>query len=538
MRDAKIVGPRALLALLLASLAVGIAPAEAPLPAAGRRAPEYLVLVSVDACRPEYLDLARLPNFEGLKAAGSFFPEAWVGALESNTPPGHAEMATGCLPARNGILGFGWRDPATGKMTRPTSLEAISRGELESVAERSGVPTLSGLVKSRWPEAKVAVVTTHKYYAAQGLGLGPSDYIIYAEAERDDRVRGRGPGIERTGASSLFPRALPGKEPDADFLADPALRGSAARPGDDMRYVFRLASAVASRYRPRALLVNAPETDGQGHKTGGLSDPDSMREVMRGFDEGLGALVEAYRAAGLMDRTLWVITADHGMTAEEREIDPRPLRAAIKAAGTAGAGFPYLYLRDPSKAEAVARGIAAAAPEGLTGVYWLERGVDGSFAYRAAEGGLRPGAALDAAYRVLLAGFAGPSAPDLVLASAEGWGFGRAAAPAAAKGAKAARAAKGERQGSHGMVNWADQHVFLLLSGPGVAAGLSSPAPARLVDILPTLALAMGLPAPACDGTALAREVPAAGGAALAARAKVDAALSAPRDALRDSARR
>jgi hypothetical protein len=489
-------------------------------------APEYLVLVSVDACRPEYYSLGRLPNFEELLRGGTFYPEAWVGALESNTPPGHTEMATGSFPSRNGIFGFGWRDAATGRTTRPTSLEAISRGEFASIVEKSGVATLSAAVKAKWPDAKVAVATAHKFYAAQGLGVGPSDYIVYAETEKSG------------GSKLLAPAALPGKSPGAAFLGDPSLRGSTANPGDDMRFVFTLARALLESFRPRALLLNLPETDGLGHKTGGLSDPEAMRSVMAGFDEGLGELIRAYKDAGIYDSTLWVITADHGMTAMSEYVDARAIAKILKSAAAPGKGLPYLYLADPSKARIAAEAIAAASGEGrlegVTGAYFLQK-AGGSWSYERAAGGpvVEPG--LDGAYRSLMAGFAGPEAPDVVVTSAEGYGFGDPRVRPLKK--KAIGAAKVTR-GSHGMVNWADQHISLLFHGPGLRAGLVSASPARLVDILPTIALAMGLsPTGSVDGTALADAIETAPAGARKARENLDAALSPLRDALRDSAK-
>jgi arylsulfatase A-like enzyme len=41
-----------------------------------------------------------------------------------------------------------------------------------------------------------------------------------------------------------------------------------------------------------------------------------MKRVMETADAAVGALMDAYRAAGIFDKTLWVATSDHGMWTE------------------------------------------------------------------------------------------------------------------------------------------------------------------------------------------------------------------------------
>ncbi|HTE05023.1 MAG TPA: alkaline phosphatase family protein, partial [Planctomycetota bacterium] len=72
---------------------------------AGR--PRLLVLVVIDQCRAEYLQrfLPLLPEggFRRLLAEGAVFPAAAHTHTVTSTAPGHAAIATGCLPARAGI---------------------------------------------------------------------------------------------------------------------------------------------------------------------------------------------------------------------------------------------------------------------------------------------------------------------------------------------------------------------------------------------------------------------------------------------------
>lgn len=59
-------------------------------------------------------------------------------------------------------------------------------------------------------------------------------------------------------------------------------------------------------------------------------------------------------------------------------------------------------------------------------------------------------------------------------------------------------------KGDHGTGTWENQHIPLIVSGPGFRKGVTSHAPARLVDIAPTVLVAMGLKPEKMDGVALA----------------------------------
>ena len=192
---------------------------------------------------------------------------------------------------------------------------------MAAIVEANGVPTISELIKAKYPDGKVIVISSHKYYAAQGLGMGPSDYIVYAQSGKQAKQTAATQGVELPSNGVLIPACIQGHELPVDDLMNPALRYSVDDPGDDSRFVFNAARILFEKYQPRALLLNLPETDSVGHRTGGINAPDSIRPVMAAIDEGLGDLMAAYRKAGIFDQTLWVITADHGMTPNTKVVD-------------------------------------------------------------------------------------------------------------------------------------------------------------------------------------------------------------------------
>src|SRR5712692_7644633 len=93
-------------------------------PHADRR--PYLVLIVLDGCRPDYFDLVPMPNLRRLMRRGVTYTQAFVGQLIANTPPGHATIGTGVHPKHHGVQGFWWKDPKTGRVTRPTDVGAVN----------------------------------------------------------------------------------------------------------------------------------------------------------------------------------------------------------------------------------------------------------------------------------------------------------------------------------------------------------------------------------------------------------------------------
>src|SRR5437764_6613389 len=70
--------------------------------------PKYLVLLILDGAEPSYFHMPGTPHLQALIDGGVQYDRAFAGILESETPSGHATIATGSTPARDGMLGFNW----------------------------------------------------------------------------------------------------------------------------------------------------------------------------------------------------------------------------------------------------------------------------------------------------------------------------------------------------------------------------------------------------------------------------------------------
>lgn len=467
-----------LLPLALPGLAVGWARSDA-------RAPQrYLVLFVMDGFRPDYMRLAPMPHLDALMQSGMTYTRAWVGQLETQTPTGHATIVTGDYPRKHGVIGFGWKD-ATGQnfSWMPTDLHQLDAGSMENLIESGGVPTLSDLLHRQDPRAKSASLSGEKYYAADAMGTG-ADYILYGHrlGKRGDK------GIEAVPIGRHIP------PPVTRYRDERTTTPAYARVQD--QFVANLAVRLLRTVRPRMLLLNLPGADIEGHLTGGIVDRADMTHVVTGVDNAIGMVVDAYKLAGLYNRTLFAVTADHGILSNLHLAPIKAMYAGVRATGALdlednflGTGG-YVSLRNPGDAPNVASRLAAehfAGVEGALYKVWTA----GGWTCRAAPATARAlGEDLSRAYVDLCSTLAALNGPDVVLPYRED-----------TMGLIVPRT---RHWGNHGGLSWRVQHIPLVLSGPGIRHGVSA-FPAQLVDIAPTLERALGLPVPrGVDGLVLA----------------------------------
>ena len=495
-----------LLATLVAlSVLAGCAGQEKIAPPAAPGVPDYLCLIVIDACRPEYFDLAPMPNLKALSDRGAAYSQAWVGHVINNTPPGHTTIATGRVPAHSGILGFDWKDPGTGTMVRPTDFRGVYAGELGRIQKDAGDRSIQAFVKARYPDSISAAVSSHKFYAAASMGGYSADYIVFSpvraalpkpqaggqakqaqQAEKAVKQEKRTPGEEMKELIDSPAWYVRGHKPPAEVLRAimPPERGKAQQLSDT--WAADVAIKLIQVKKPRVMLINLPDTDSVGHNSGGPAAPAKMAEVMRNVDAQIGRLVKAYKDAGLYDRTLFVVTADHGMIPNATNIDGAAIRKALSDAKVPvpAAQVPHIWLRDPSQAKIAADAIATAGIRGVGAVY--HKTSDG---FRISDRSPKIAPELDAAYRYLIETYDFTRGPDVVAMLNE-------------------NALPGEyppnSRGAHGSITWGTQHIPMIFAGPGVRAGMVSQQPARLADIAPTVLRIMGIEPRGMDGAVLA----------------------------------
>jgi hypothetical protein len=437
--------------------------------------PRYLVLMVLDGARPDYLGLTSLPHVDALRNAGTQYTHAFDGILEAETPAGHTTIATGSRPDKDGILGFDWAN----NNDRYSLFDPAQMTTVEGIMQDSHAPTIAGLYKKRFPGATVVALSGHKYYAAAPLGGPDADAIVYYQGDPQGRY---------------VPVAVPGHAPPASVLSTPGLIYPTIhlQDGEEDHLATKLALAAIDKMQPRILLINYPEFDWPlGHVDGGSLAHDKVITDMQAFDQDLGEIEDAYSRAGILDQTLFVITADHGMMPITRFVPASIVDNAVTQAGTtapdiASSSADYIWLADPSKAESVARNVVNAHDPGIASAYYLTT-VNGQPGYQAAPGS-NVDPAMETANQYLLSALLNGHEPNVVVFGIEGATFSDP---------------KSGWKADHGGDTWQSQAIPLILSGPGIQSGVVNNAPAQLDDIAPTVLSDMGVAPTGMEGHVL-----------------------------------
>lgn len=437
--------------------------------------PKYLVLMVLDGARPDYLGATKLPHLDALRSRGTQFTRAFDGILEAETPAGHATIATGSRPDRSGILGFDWGTDNT----RYSLFSPAKMGALEQILQETHVPTIAGLYKAKHPNATAVSLSGHKYYAAAPLGGPDADAIMYYQGDSKGRY---------------VPVAVPGHVPPSGVLTAPGLIAPTTHlpVGAEDNLATKLALAAQAKMHPSLLLINYPEFDWPlGHVDGGILDRTRVVADMTGFDTDLGKIEDAYRKQGILDKTMFVITADHGMMPITHLVPSTLVTNAVTAAGTtapdiASNSGDYIWLADAAKARTVADNIMRTREPGIQSAYYLTTSY-GKPAYAAANG-TNLGRAAESANVYLLGALLDGHEPSVVVFGREGVSFSDPAS---------------NWKADHGGNSWQSQHIPLIVAGPGVKRGVVRATPVQLDDVAPTVLANMGVDPVGMEGSVL-----------------------------------
>lgn len=484
--------------------------AAAELQPAAARMPSVVFIV-LDAFCADYVGLAPMPNLEWLMSRGTNFPNAWVGQLESFTPASHATLATGTTPSRHGVIGFEWRDAKTGKQDLTAWYNDVIAGRLEKQLAQHHVDSIAGAVKRANPKARIVALSSEKYYAADAFGGPAADVIMY--------------GISQ--GKTIVTKGIPHHLPPAKFLRTKGL--TRAWPLYEAQYDEMAATMAIDSLRalnPTVLMVNMPGADVYGHRVGGPATPAVMAKIVAGADAQIGRLINAYRSRGILDQTIFVVVADHGMVPNTYQFRDTVVKEAVRAAGgdslfQTGGSAVFIWLRNPEAAPQVAAHLVTAVPHVPVAHYQTLR--SGVYTHVPV---VPPGTTLDpalaAAYQYLLGTFAGPIAPDITLTlEANTIIRNRIQGPASSP------------HGNHGGGTWGDQHIPLVIAGPGVRSGFTSGFPIRLMDVAPTLLALLGVDPSRMNGVVAADALKSPTAAQIARQDDAAPALTAYQGALR-----
>jgi predicted AlkP superfamily pyrophosphatase or phosphodiesterase len=530
--------------------ALGLALLLAMAPAAAQGAPPRLVLfLAVDQLRPERLDPALPGGLGRIAREGRVFRDGALAHGMTETCPGHATMLTGRHPAAAGIPANDFFDPASGAQVycaadpdagalelggtgglSPVNLRVTALGDwLKAASPGSRVYTVSGKDRGAimlggqrpdgafWYRAGAPTrFTTSRYYtdalpawAEHFNGASPpEDGFLAAVPERWEHgvsLDGAAPD-DFEGEATLYSRTSPHPLRDAD----PVVFGEQLflTPFLDLATLDFAARLVVEEDlgrgpAPDLLGISLSATDSVGHLYGPASQ--EAADALSRLDAALGrflALLEERTGGSLVV----ALTADHGVL-------PLPEWLASKGQGTCpdpairvgirGLGFRMLadlwWQFGPWLAVPRAWVHFAGSQGRVDRALAAERGVPVERAVAEAKAQLESSPAIAHVW----------SEAEIASGSGELAELYRRSFVPGRSGDFVVQPAEGcllslyDSGTSHGSPWPYDRRVPIVLRGPGIAPG-SVPGPAATVDIAPTLAALLGVPAPAdLDGAPL-----------------------------------
>ncbi len=318
-------------------LMLGLAAIAAPL-AADRQA-DHVVLISIDGLRPEfYLDTSwPAPMIQQMARQGTRARGA-TGVYPSVTYPTHTSIITGALPIRHGIFYNSPFEPGGSTGRWYWEADAIRLPTLWDAVRAAGLESAS----ISWPVSVDAPVDWNM----------PETWSITADATAIDAIRAatHPPGLfeelEREAAGRLTLDTY-----DIDWIT----RDS--RTGDIAAYL------LTSRH-PALMTVHLTGVDHFQHDDG--RDSPRVRRALATVDSAISQIVEAADRVGMLDRTTFVITGDHGFLDIHTRLAPnvwlveaglRPAEwqpDAWRATFHTTAASAFLHMADPDDDEALA----------------------------------------------------------------------------------------------------------------------------------------------------------------------------------------
>ena len=313
------------------------------------RGASYVVGMLWDGGHPgSLIDLAgrgELPTVARLLERGCALRGGAVAEFPSLTLVNHTSILTGVGPGRHGVVGNVYWDRAEGRRVVPNDAATWHRtGELY----RDGVTTLFEAVVAARPGVRTASVnemTERGSWAstfalvraalASGESLDPGEAGSSESRDFLTAVRALLPDPK---ASHLVTHQRCDEDDDYAFYSAIDLLGLSTMVG--------LFSAPADE-RPRVGWWSQYTTDA-AHHHGGPRSPIAV-DAMRDCDARLGMLVDHLDSIGVLDDTLFLLTADHGFESADESVRGSwtpALHAALDPLGVEfrdeGPGFLYL----------------------------------------------------------------------------------------------------------------------------------------------------------------------------------------------------
>lgn len=301
-----------------------------------------VILVSIDGLAHYYFDdpKAHMPTIRKLAANGTRAKTMSV-SFPSVTWPCHTTLVTGVEPGRHGVIGNNYFDRR----------------------EEKSVPFIPDPLFDKDEIVKVPTV----YDVAYQAGLKTAG-VIWPASRNAKTLHWQLPDVfeqelfEKYGTPSLLAELREQGIPYEKQM-EWCKAGNAGKAQRDWMYAS-IASHIIRQHKPNFLMLHLVTVDSFEHATGRQS-PEAYWGV-NDSDNRVRDLVDAVEAAGLTDRTTFIITADHGFITYTNSINPNVVlrkEGLLKTAGPkvverqayclAQGGGAFIYILDQANRPAI-----------------------------------------------------------------------------------------------------------------------------------------------------------------------------------------
>jgi hypothetical protein len=319
--------------------------------------PSRVLILVLDQARPDTIERYDMKNVQALMENGVNFPNAVVGHMAAETVISHNVMTSGQLPKHMGWSNEVYRD-VDGVLGTPGAYyvtSSMSCSQFKALIDHGGYKKLADYLDDHFgPSSKFASITQkrtsactsgHTSSAADGDATDPEDIIL--------QIRGSSAPVSCDGNAG-WRRPEDGNPPAPAYLDVNTVCGrwwtwqAANAYGTGTILPARIYNLDGNRFVPgfdpahlggdiwsadaaieviendpdwRGMLVSLGGIDKLGHMwgpedsvEGAPGSEEEMRHlpfIAKTADEQVGRLIDALEAAGILDETLVVVTADH-----------------------------------------------------------------------------------------------------------------------------------------------------------------------------------------------------------------------------------
>jgi hypothetical protein len=275
---------------------------------------DLVLMIVVDGGRGDFIDAFDTPNFHSLIQQGVRFRNAVACQAFVETASGMATISTGSYIRTHGVMAsHEWYSIKE----RRTVYSVDEYGRANNLL----VFTFGDLLKIKHPNVKLASVSSKDRNAILLAGHS-ADLIVYSYREFPDAFSFKGAGVltdhytfaERK--MKPLPRYLQGYqlprfvEWSGESFSHSQIE-AAQTPLMD-RFITDAALEVLKKEKPDILCVGLVSPNIVGHYY--PSDSGEMEDTIRTVDAQIGRMLSQLEKMGILERTLIVVTSDHGMT--------------------------------------------------------------------------------------------------------------------------------------------------------------------------------------------------------------------------------